>query len=379
MGFVLAVLLASAIQVRVTTVDGVTSDVDLVRVTDLGIQIDSGGNPMTLAFDDLLSVTRTDPPSITSPTMRVELVSGSRVAVSGVTSDGDTATLVLREQEPLNVPIKEIRWLRFRGSSPTVDPQWLGMVDKPRTTDVLVVRRTGDSLDEVEGIVKSMTAKAVTIDLDGEDLPAPIDKLEGVLFANSSRDAKQGKLLIEDTTGSRWKATSITAGKDDSLLISLAEGVTHQLPLSQLRMIESTGSVQFLAPEMPAESSFEANAKIGLNNQLANQWFGAKSDDDRDIVLHADSFVEYRLDGQFSTILGTVLFDPSVAAGGNCSMKVLLDGKVVWDQTFDVSDSKPRGYELPIGSSKRVRFEVKSAGDGDLGDTLRVRQPRLVK
>jgi hypothetical protein len=379
MEFVLAMLLAAVIQVRVTTVDGVTNDVDLLGVNAVGLEIESGGQTKTVAFDNLLSMTRTTSASIAPPVMRAELSNGSRIAISGVTSDGETAILNLREQQPLSIPIKQVRWLRFRSSSATVDPQWLGMIDKARTTDVLVVRRAGDALDEVEGIVKSITAKVVTVDLDGEDLPAPLEKLEGVLFANATAVAPAGKILVEDTVGSRWQARSLSPGANNAILLELGGGVTHEIPLAQLRKIEATGSVQYLASESPAESSFVAVSKVGLGDALASQWFEAKSDNGRDLVMHADSFVEYRLDETFSTIAGTVQFDPTVTAGGTCSLKILLDGKAVWDQTFDVKDPSPKGYELPIGAAKRVRFDVKSAGDGDLGDTLRLRQPRLVK
>jgi len=379
MEFVLAMLLASVVQVRVTTVDGVTNDVELLRVTNFGLEIEASGNTQNIAFDNLLSVTRIAPSSITPPVMRAELLNGSRIAINGVTSDGDAAILNLRDQEPLTVPIKQVRWVRLRSSSPAADPQWLGMIDKVRAADVLVVRRAGDALDEVEGFVKSITAKTVTVDLDGEDLPAPIEKLEGILFASSSAESPQGKILIEDTSGSRWQAVAITSGKDDSFVIELGGGMSHELPLSLLRKIETTGSVQYLGTESPAESSFVSTSKIGLSDELASRWFGVESDSSRDLIMRADSFVEYRLDEQFSAVVGSVQFDPSVTAGGNCAMKILLDGKVVWDQTFDVKDPKPRGYELPIGSARRVRFEVTTAGDGDLGDSLRFRQPRLVK
>ena len=373
-----APLQVSAVQVRLTTVDGVAREVSLKSMNETGLVIDSVGTSETIAWDNLLSAERTEASSSTPPVMRVELAGGSRVAVTQVTSEGNEATLVTREQEPLKAPLKELKSIRFKASSPATDPQWLGMLDSPRTADVLVVRRAGDSLDEVQGIVKSITATVVTIDLDGDEVSAPIEKLEGVLFANATSSAEVGGLLVEDTQGSRWRATSITSPRDGFVSLALGRSLKHEIRLDQLNRLESTGSVQFLALEAPAEKAYVPTTKLGLDASLAGQWLGANVDGN-DLVMQAESHVEYRLGGEYSTLRGSAQFDPVVTVGGQCAMRILLDGKVVWDQVFDIEDPSARGYELPLGSARRLRFEVKTAGDGDLGDTLRIRQPRLVK
>jgi hypothetical protein len=368
----------ASVQARLTTVDGVARQVSLKNMNETGLVIESSGTAETIAWDNLLSVERTEAVSATPPVMRVELAGGSRVAVTEVTSEGNEATLVTRDQESLKAPLKELKSIRFKASSPATDPQWLGMLDSPRTSDVLVVRRAGDSLDEVQGIVKSITATVVTIDLDGDEVSAPIEKLEGVLFANATSSAEVGGLLVEDTQGSRWRATAIASPRDGFVSLDLGRSLKHEIRLDQVNRLESTGSVQFLALEAPAEKAYLPVTKLGLDASIAGQWFGANVDGN-DLVMQAESHAEYRLGGEYSTLRGSAQFDPVVKVGGKCEMRILLDGKVVWDQVFDIEDPSARGYELPLGSARRLRFEVKTAGDGDLGDTLRIRQPRLVK
>jgi len=379
MGLICVLLLTAVLQVRITTIDGVSRDASLTAVTERGIEIESGGKVEKLALDKLLSVERLDRPATTTPAMRVELFDGTRVAVTGITASEASATLSIRGQEPLLLPLTRVRWVRFRQGSPAVDPQWLGMIEKSKTADVLVVRRANDAVDEVQGIVKSISSEFVNVDLDGDSLQAPIGKLEGVMFADREPLADAGKIIVDDLQGSRWRAISLAASAPNIVSIDLGDGLTHQLPLDQLSRIETTGSVLYLATELPVESNYTPGSKLGLDGALANQWFGAKTGDDRDLVMRADSHVEFRIDKSFATLAGSAQFDPSVAAGGKCLLRILLDDKVVWEQTFDVSESSPRGYELPIGAARRLRFEVRTAGDGDLGDTLRIRQPRLVK
>jgi len=379
MGLTFALVMAAVLQVRVTTIDGASRDASLIAVTERGIQIEARGESETLALEKVLSVERLERPASTSPAMRVELFGGTRVAVTGITASDANATLAIRGQAQLILPMKHVRWVRFRNGSPLIDPQWLGMIEKTKSTDVLVVRRANDALDEVQGIVKSITSEVVSVDLDGDTLQAPIGKLEGILFADRTPMADAGKIVVEDLQGSQWRAISLAAAEPNMVSLNLGDGVTHQLSLDQLSRIETTGSVVYLAAEAPVESLYAPTSKLGLDDSLANKWFGASTSDDRDLIMRADSHVEYRVDKSFSTISGSAQFDPSVSAGGKCSLRILLDGKVVWEQTFDVSEPAPRGYELPVGTARRLRFEVRTAGDGDLGDTLRIRQPRLVK
>lgn len=379
MSFVLAVLLATAIQVRITTIDGTARDASLSNVAQTGLTIDVDGTTQTLALEEVLSVSSLDPAATTTPAMRVELFAGSRIAVTETVTADSRLVLKPRDQPALSLPLTQIRWIRFRPASPAVDPQWLGLIDKVRTADALIVRRAGNALDEVQGIVKSISADAVTVDLEGDDLLAPIDKLEGILFANSAVRPQEGKIIVEDTLGSRWRVVSFKSGSSDAMTLDLGNGITHEIPLRQLRKIETTGSVLFLASETPAQSSYRPVSKLGLNEDVVNRWFAAGPNEGRDLVMHADADAEYRIKDGFSTLMGSVQLDASVVAGGKCSMRIMLDDQVVWDQVFDVDDPAPRGYELPLGKARRVRFEVMNAGDGDIGDTLRLRQPRLVK
>ena len=345
MVFILAVLLSAAVQVRMTTVDGVTRDATLLGVSEAGLQIDANGTVQSIALDEVLSITRSDAAASTSPPMRVELFGGSRIAASEVTTADANVVVKPRDQPPLTLPLKQVRWIRFRPSSPAVDPQWLGMIDKPRTADVLVVRRAGNALDEAQGIVKSIAADTVTIDMDGDDLAAPIDKLEGVLFADAATETEPSKIIVEDTLGSRWRAVAFKPASGETIRLDLGSGITHEMPLSQLSKIETTGSVLFLASESPAQSDYAPVSKLGLDATLAARWFTAKPADGRDLIMQADSSAEYRIDGQFSTVLGSVQVDPSVVAGGKCAIRILLDDTVAWEQVFDVEDPAPRGYE----------------------------------
>ncbi len=313
------------------------------------------------------------------PSTSVELLNGTRLTATSIEIAEGQLTVSLVKQTAIQVPLKQVRWIRFRAPSTAIDPQWLGMTEKTPASDTLVIRRAGDSLDEASGIVKSADEKTVKFDLDGDELDAPIEKLEGIVFANPVPAANDAKVSVQDTHGSRFRVRSISGDAEGNVVLDFGGSLKHQFPLDQLLKIESTGSLQFLAAAAPVEATFQAVSNVGLSPELAKAWFAPQAKNDRDIDLTGDASVEYRIEEGFASLQGSAELDEEVKAGGKCVLRILLDNKVVWEQGFDVTAPEPRGFDLPIGKAKRVRFELKTGSDGDVGDHLQILQPRLVK
>ncbi len=66
-----------------------------------------------------------------------------------------------------------------------------------------------------------------------------------------------------------------------------------------------------------------------------------------------------------------------VAKASSVTVRIELDGKTVWEQTL--LDAAPRGFELPLDGARRLAIRVETDGDGELGDTVRIARPRLLK
>jgi hypothetical protein len=379
-----AVAALAVVDVRVATLDGNTVEGPLRSLGSADVQVGgdaTGPAEHIIALDQVLSISRLEPTATTRPAARAGLAGGSRIAISQVSTEGAQAQLAVRNQASLSVPLKQLRWIRFGSPAAAVDPQWLGLVDRPRSADALVVRRPGDAIDEVSGIVLGIGQESVSFDLDGDTMQAPRARLEGLLFASTAADlaADQGKVIVDDIDGSRWVAISLGPGRDGEVELNLGSGLLYRLPLDRIEKVEMTGAVEFLAGLPAAAAGYAAHLSLGLPGELATTWLGPESDAGRDLLMRATSHLEVRVPDGSQTLLGSFEFDQRVAAGGNCVVRVLVDSQPVWEQTLDVSDPSPRGFELPLGGARRVRLEVAAGADGDLGDTVRVRQPRMMK
>ena len=93
--------------------------------------------------------------------------------------------------------------------------------------------------------------------------------------------------------------------------------------------------------------------------------------------MHAGSSIEFRIEPGYLTFAGAAGRYDGVAEASSVSVRITLDGKVVWEQAF--LDAGLRGFELPLDGARRLAIEVSGDGDGDLGDTVRIARPRLLK
>lgn len=379
----LVAIVLAAVQVRVTTVDGQVTTGKLTQLTANAVELEETAARSPIPLDQVTLIERVDGAVPRPASVSVGLEGGSKVVVDGLQIAESTAELALRGGMPLRLPVQRLRWVRFRPPSPTVDPQWLGLVERPRVADSLVVRRPGDAVDEVSGVVLGISADSVSFSLDGEPMRAPVSRLEGVLFRSPAAEGGDvpapSRILLEDVQGSRWVGDSLAAAEAGFVSIDLGGDVAHAISLDDIRRIEFSGSIEFLAAQSPVEVRYVPGQSIGLSADLLTTWLGPQVVDDRDLVLRATSHVEYRVGEGFRSLVGSVEIDPEVTSGDRCVVRVSLDSRVVWEQTLAVDDSSPRGFDLPLGGVRRVRFEVVPEAGIELGDTVRLRRPRMLK
>ena len=387
MGFVLAfsllgraalLMLVGVLPVRVTLNSGDTQRGELVKIADSTVVVQSKSGPAELAFDDVLSLAPVKTDEATGPTSRVELAGGTRIAAQDFLLSGEVLTVEPRRQGALQIPVRQVKSIRFRGSSPVTDPQWLGLMGKPQRRDLLVIRRDGDRLDPTEGIIESVSKGKVRFNLDGESVDAPTARLEGVVFAGASTDPSSSSIQVYDRYGSKWLASSIETSDDlESLELEFGDSLSHTIALAHLESIRFSSGLTMLATQRPAGSTYQPYLASNVDGQLMRDWFGPSNKGESDLIMIGDSSIEYRLDEGFQTLAGAVRRDEDVTQAGMVSVNILLDREQVWSE--NITGAETLGFELPAEGSRRLRIEVDSGDDGDVGDRVIVVRPRLLK
>ncbi|GAA4448881.1 NPCBM/NEW2 domain-containing protein [Novipirellula rosea] len=374
----LLLLLLSVIPVRVSTTDGKSVQGTFQGIGSGELQIGVDGETQTYGFDALSSLTPVTPPDATGPTMRVILAAGSEVAAQELSLTDETLSIQPRRQSRLEVPVKQVRAIRFRGATAAVNPAWLAKLEDERRGDTIAIRREGDMLDFIEGVITSISADTVGLELDGDEIQAPIAKLEGVIFGGTKVSSNPGDIQVVDSYGSRWSAAEMLPSQADAPLhLKLAGGITHTLPLEHVESIRWTGGLSLLATVKPAVSSHTEYVQSKLDRDMLNAWFAPKPADGQDLVMYGRSTVEYRIDEGFKTFAAGVRRDKSVRKATETTVRVYVDEKMVWEES--INNNQPLGFELPVVEGRRLKIEVDPGSQGDLGNTIRILRPRLLR
>jgi hypothetical protein len=372
---------ADELPVRVDLANGTTVEATLVGFDGTSFQLRVGDQPKTIPLADISQINRQIPSDVPQPIMRAGLRGGSRVKVEGLRIEGDQATLLMRRQDPLILPLKQLDWVRFRAPTPAIDPDWLGVVGKTQQEDVLVIRRSNTAVDQAPGIIVGADDKKIDFQLAGSMVPAPLGRLEGVVFANRPLESVSGTTVV-DVLGSEWAVTQLAPGSSsETLMLVLAGDVRRELKLEQIDTIRISDGALRLTSLAPIATEFSPLVSTELSQDVLSRWLGPHVDGDKDWVLRSRSSATFRIDADYSKLAALVVADSSVESGAGAIARVRLGDEVVWEQLI-VPGKEPKGLEIDVSQASRLTLEVDFGDDearGDAGDVVRFIEPRFLK
>lgn len=375
---IVQVITLAIFPVVVETSDGEKIRGEFKGITAKTLLIATKGSVQEFPFNKLASMQRTGFTPKVPPATQATLSNGSRIYAGDLKFDGKEVQFEPRRQPALQTPAKKIRSIRFRPASADTDALWLGLSNVENNRDLLVIRRPGNRLDPQQGIILAINDTTVKFDLDGTEINAPINQLEGVIFGGSSDVDETPPIRITDIYGSSWALTGIQPSEDNKpIQIQVDETLQHSLPVEQIARIDWTSGIRMLAAEKATASKFTSYVANNVDPTLLNRFFGPKLEANTDLVLNGGSMTEYRLPPQFKKFAGTVQRDQTSGVTGNVTVNIKFDDKVVWSESLE--DAEPRGFEIDTNGARRVVLEATLGGDGDVGDTIRFLRPRLLK
>ena len=375
---VLSMLLLSALPVVIKTNEGEQIKGTLLAISDSALKVEVSGQERNVSFESLLSLEPEEVVTKRGPQYSVELQGGSRIAAEAIFSEDEVLEVRPSEQDAFRVPMKQVRSIRFRRGDPETDAKWLGWLEQDQRKDLLIIRRDGATLDPQQGLITGVKKETIGFDLEGTPVDAPIERLEGVIFASSSDVANRSNILVNDRFGSQWRVQQVSLeSSSETLELTIGESVTHRMPLQQVTSIRWSAGMILLADVDAAESNYSPGIQSRVKSSLLGAFFAADREGENDLRMHGGASVEYRVDEGFTKLVGSVERHPEARELGTMKVMISLDGDEIWTQQITGRQSK--GFEIPLGDARRLVIRVDSEKDGDVGDTVRVARPRLVK
>ncbi|QDV55294.1 NPCBM/NEW2 domain-containing protein [Rosistilla oblonga] len=368
-------------QVTVDRVDGQRVSGEWVAIDENAISIQTAGKTEQFPLESVVKLQR-DGDSSTSPTaVRVGLADGSQLLTRDVKMQGKSVEIDLlgaaADDALLSVPVSQVASIRFRPPvAKAINDQWEQKLGADKPSDTLVVRAGNDQLDEVAGTVLAINRDAVSFDLGGQQVEAPLDRLEGIVFRSSDGDAARIQAQITDAGGSTWSASKIT-GQGKTLQLETPAGISRSIPLDRIHQIEFRGNVRMLRAADAANVSFTAAIGGLLDPEFSKSMFGPR-DVAAGIALSAGSELTIRL-GDDDRLFETIVETPNRSFdGGVVRLVIQLDEDAALDKKLTAAEL-PEAIQLDVAGKRRLQIRVESGQDSSTGDALLLRKPRLRK
>ena len=319
-----------------------------------------------------------------SPVAKINLKSGE---LSGRFLDGTN----------FKTPVKAVSSLRFYAPAATTNQQWESLIKRDRSGDIVIVRKSADSLDVLEGVIESIDEEVVNFVFDGQKIPVRRSKLEGVGFLRNNVQTTQPKAVLTDVFGGNWQLVDLSATPKE-LQIKTKSGLEWSWPLATLSRVDFSGSnVVYLSDLVPTRSQwqpffpaatlqqeFQRLFEPRMNENFDNEPLrlvmadGRRQEFAKGLALHSRSEVVYRMPQQFERLQMVVGIGATVRNIGRVQLEIRGDDKPLWTGLIVGADA-PVTLDLDLQDVSRLTIRVGYGDKLDYGDHLFLCDPRLVK
>jgi len=388
-------LAVSASEVQVSTLDGATIAGKIQQITSdqIVVKTPRGEEPLPLAT--VLSVsTQKSPianPAAVAPTAWIELVDGSKLAVSSFAASGATATAADESGAQFDLPTSTIARVRF--SSPD-DPKsaWPAEAISQVAGDLLVAR-TKEGVDFLEGVLGAVTPDTVEFKFQGESLHVKRAKVDGLVYFHKAADKlPAAKCVVEGGHGWRLMAKSV-ALSEGQLQIATAGGPTFIRPWDSITRLDfSAGKVVYLSDLEPESVRWTDYYDLGSAAPAVAQFYAPRRAEGREhspirvggkiyakgLALTSRTSIDYRLPAGLKTLKAIAGIDDGVRQNGSVRLEISADRKTLFEGTISGKEP-PAELDLDIAGAKRLSILVDYGDNASAGDYLNLGDARMLK
>lgn len=373
---VLASSLCSAgVRVEAARIDGSTVSGEVLDCSP-ELRLSTGDSDVRLAWSDLLSVRNVvapaaPPNSSTSGPLRFALSDGSTFAAS-ISSGAERGFDV----EPamggkIHLEFDVLRSIRSTAATAVARQKIDALLAEGETdTDIAVVSR-GDQVLVLTGATRGVTPERLSFEWNGKVTPIAWDRIAGVLFA---RPTPRGASCLLTTMDGDSFAGRVTGGDGES--ITLQSSVFDRLSFSWNRVakIECRSDryifVSDLKPQAyRCESFFDREWALGIDTTLLHRPISIGGRNfAKGLVMHSRSEATFRIEGAFAQFAATAGISDEMRERGCVSMRVVGDGRVLWEAEQVRGGAAPRDVLVSVRGIRDLTLQVDFDDDLDLGD-----------
>ena len=361
-----------------TTADFQTRLVNLGNVDPAGIHMTpaGGGDAEVVPFNQFLELSRALPPSMGSGKFTLFLLGGDSINGEPIGIKGNDLIWSNPTLGEIPISMKQLVTMTRPGGQPA---------DVRRREDVVTLSN-GDTL---RGIIATIADGKVTVQADAGNNSIPISSIGQINFAASGGTASSAvgfRVRLDDGSAIVSSALVINGEKIE---LTLGKDVTRTIDLARVAAIEQVnGPVSWLSSRPTIESVYIPFIGTPKNDvaKMNRNWTGldpirfGSQEFAHGIGVHSYSRISWTLDGQFATFRTRYAIDTKEAnTKADVTVRVLLDGKVVYEQQHVRAGAMSPVVQQALGTAKKLTLEVDYGDNMDTQDRMNWIEPAVLK
>ena len=333
---------------------------------------------------------------------QVQLLDGTQMFATTLTSDGAVAQCTRgfdTSVSTTSVSMSHVHAIRFGRGNDELDKQWNEISQDEHSGDVLVIRKSTDSLDYLAGVVSGITPEHVKFRYEDQDIDVKHDKLYGILFYSKP----QGEFEADSTsvklqTGpNRYQISNVGISQGVVKWTTVC-GASFSCDLKEVDLLDfGADKILYLSDAEPATLSVTPRFGSQLDEQLGRFLYAPRIDQSfsgtslrlryhkadrfesyaKGLALHSRTELQYRLNRKFSRLRGIVGLEPGSRAG-NIRLIISGDGEALFNETVQAAD-EPRELDLDVSGRRRLTILVDYGDESDIADRLHMCELRIIK
>lgn len=314
----------------------------------------------------------------------VLLNDGTRILPNQLTGKGQEVVLEIAPALALRVPANHIRSVQFQKLTEKQLPQWRAIQESRLTADTLVVVRSADALDKIEGQILEINAERVVFEFNKQKIEAPRSKLAGLRFLTPPVQNQRIKAIVTDLWGNVYQAVQLVSPSTKSVDMTLACGAKISLPVGQLANIDfSVGSIKYFAEMTPIgndrASGFAAKIPVAGADQLfAPQPVKLPHSNGPSLKMLGSGSVTYRVPDEYHSVAGKVYLAPEGEQFTPCTVELRLENDVLWQGKLKHPTDRLE-FSVPVVADKRLQLNVQADSSYPVGDVVMWQELRMMK
>jgi NPCBM/NEW2 domain len=317
----------------------------------------------------------------------IDLADGGRVTGEIQKWDGSGLTVQVKipgQDITLTIPAEHVQEVSRpdKGGQDNAPDTDGATIDK----DTVFVANGEGQVQSVSGVVMGVDGDALLFRYGEQDKRIKLVKIVGITLARRAEGADiAGFYQVLGLTGGQSLAGHLLDASDARARLDTAWGQTLDLPISQItELVTRNGRLAYLSDMTPDSVNqtpyFDRMIPYRNDRSLTGDPIKLIGDDttyDRGVSTHSRTILRYALGGRYTGFRCTVgLLEPDGAAG-DVGVRVLGDGRVLFERSSLTADVPPIPLDLDVTGVDELTLETDYGKGQDVGDRVGWANARL--